>query len=672
MDGVILRSTYRRRLDAGSDTTWFGTFDLELDRKPGTSGACDATDLPRGSRLALWCAMQLEPSDASGVRVVERLAGHLVLEPIDGGPPPSWPWMIEGLRSRFPARHSNDGPEAAWLILPDGSTVIVDVEPSRAAEPPRSALADSTAAPHDHASVVPVTPHPRQVELRSTAVRHRRARLAVSTTAIADVWSSVAGLGQRSGWDVLDTLGVDSDATPATLAIVAELSEEAYDLDIADGAITIRAGGDRGIRHALVTLGQLLAVEAGAPELSVSDKPQVAFRGIHLDLARRWFEPDVVERMIDIAAWRKLSHVHLHLTDDEAWRFHVDAYPTLASIGGTRGHGLALAPSCGSGPAPYGRAYTNGEIGRWVQRADALGITLVPEVDVPGHCHAALVSVPELRDPDDASTVSSVQGYPNNVLVPGRPITMTFLEAVFATLADLFPSSPTLHIGGDEVPFGSWEGSPDTRAYAAARAHDRPRGQVDAMCAGDEVGAVDQQRLEADPGDASPPRMGRIRVLHGTHEDYLRALQTRFAGLDLAGLDVVLDCANGATHRAAPEIFRRLGADPVVVADAPDGRNINDGCGSTHVDRLGEIVVAGGHALGFAFDGDGDRLLAVDRHGVVVDGDELIALAALHLRRAGRLTGDGVAVTVMTNYGFYGAMEAFLGKHLKPQQQPRD
>ena len=181
---------------------------------------------------------------------------------------------------------------------------------------------------------------------------------------------------------------------------------------------------------------------------------------------------------------------------------------------------------------------------------------------------------------------------------------------------------------------------------------------ADAFKLSDATELAIEQRLEADPGDASPPRIGRIRVLHGTHEDYLRALQTRFAALDLAGLDVVLDCANGATHRAAPEIFRRLGADPVVVADAPDGRNINDGCGSTHVDRLGEIVVAGGHALGFAFDGDGDRLLAVDRHGVVVDGDELIALAALHLRRAGRLTGDGVAVTVMTNYGFYGAMEA--------------
>jgi len=95
-----------------------------------------------------------------------------------------------------------------------------------------------------------------------------------------------------------------------------------------------------------------------------------------------------------------------------------------------------------------------------------------------------------------------------------------------------------------------------------------------------------------------------------------------------------------------------------VVGDAPDGRNINAGCGSTHLDGLVETVTTGGHDVGFAFDGDGDRVLAVDRNGAVVDGDELVALAALHLRRTGRLAGDGVAVTVMTNYGFHAAMEA--------------
>ncbi len=150
--------------------------------------------------------------------------------------------------------------------------------------------------------------------------------------------------------------------------------------------------------------------------------------------------------------------------------------------------------------------------------------------------------------------------------------------------------------------------------------------------------------------------IGRVREVRGTHEDYLRELHTRFAELDLHGLDVLLDCANGATHRVAPEIFRRLGAEVHVIADSPDGRNINAGCGSTHVQELAEHVRTGGHDVGFAFDGDGDRVLAVDGAGEVVDGDELMALAALHLKRTGRLAGGGVAVTVMTNYGFHAAM----------------
>src|SRR3954447_18521279 len=166
-----------------------------------------------------------------------------------------------------------------------------------------------------------------------------------------------------------------------------------------------------------------------------------------------------------------------------------------------------------------------------------------------------------------------------------------------------------------------------------------------------------EARLEDGVGGDPIVTIGRIRALHGTEEDYLRELHTRFAELDLSGLDVLLDCANGATYAAAPEIFRRLGADVTAVADTPDGRNINKGCGSTHVQALAEQVAAGGHDVGFAFDGDGDRVLAVDRNGVVVDGDELIALAALHLRDAGRLPGDGVAVTVMTNFGFHSAMK---------------
>jgi len=171
----------------------------------------------------------------------------------------------------------------------------------------------------------------------------------------------------------------------------------------------------------------------------------------------------------------------------------------------------------------------------------------------------------------------------------------------------------------------------------------------------DEAEARIEARLEAGAG-GSAAEPGRVTAMHGTLEDYLRALGERFADLDLAGRRILLDCANGATFRAAPEIFRRLGASVEAIAAGPDGRNINDGCGSTHVEALAAATARGGHDVGFAFDGDGDRVLAADRTGAVVDGDEILALGALHLRETGRLPGNGVAVTVMANYGFHSAM----------------
>ena len=184
---------------------------------------------------------------------------------------------------------------------------------------------------------------------------------------------------------------------------------------------------------------------------------------------------------------------------------------------------------------------------------------------------------------------------------------------------------------------------------------------ADGMKLSDEAEARIEAGVRADAGrrdGTTAPPPGRVEPLHGAAADYLRALESRFAGLDLSGRRIVLDCANGAAHRVGPEIFRRLGAEIEVIADRPDGRNINARCGSTHVESLAERVAAGGFHAGFAFDGDADRVLAADRRGEVVDGDELIALAALHLRGEGRLPGNGVAVTVMTNYGFHRAMEA--------------
>lgn len=150
--------------------------------------------------------------------------------------------------------------------------------------------------------------------------------------------------------------------------------------------------------------------------------------------------------------------------------------------------------------------------------------------------------------------------------------------------------------------------------------------------------------------------IGTISPLLGATEDHLRALDERFAELDLSGIRVALDCAHGATVDVAAEAFRRRGADVVVIGDRPDGRNINAGVGSTHPEALVTLVREQACSIGFAFDGDGDRVLAVDHEGRISDGDELLALIAIHLRDRGRLAG-GVAVTVMSNYGFHAAME---------------
>jgi phosphoglucosamine mutase len=168
---------------------------------------------------------------------------------------------------------------------------------------------------------------------------------------------------------------------------------------------------------------------------------------------------------------------------------------------------------------------------------------------------------------------------------------------------------------------------------------------------GDQVEAAIEARLDQ-PG---VPEVGLVRALEGAFDDYIRELRSSFS-LDLSGMKVALDCANGATHRAAPAIFGALGAELELIANEPDGRNINADCGSTHPEGLIELVGSSGADIGFAYDGDGDRVLAADGAGRLHDGDDLIALIARDLAQRDELQG-GVAVTVMTNYGFLTAMK---------------
>ena len=137
---------------------------------------------------------------------------------------------------------------------------------------------------------------------------------------------------------------------------------------------------------------------------------------------------------------------------------------------------------------------------------------------------------------------------------------------------------------------------------------------------------------------------------------YADSIEASLEGRDLAGLRIVIDCANGSATTIAPHVLRRLGADLLVIHGDPNGTNINEGCGSTHPEDLQKAVVDRDAHAGLAFDGDADRVLAVDAHGDLVDGDQIISINALDLRARDRLRNDTVVVTVMTNLGFRRAM----------------
>ncbi len=436
----VLRSTYRREGGgAGRFDVTVQLFDTQLDR----------ADL-----LGMCTGTAIRPTTESSATVHEAVSTRLRLRPdppelIDG----LERWSIPGLQPQHPASHANDGPVAAWIERADGSTIELDVEPAELwGAPPIS-----TRTPPQATDATPgLLPQPATVHSDGSL------RLGIGVRVVsdpADRWPAVAALALRLGVDLAGRSGVlELDA-----ALDAGLPHGAYDLEIDGSEARLRAATPTAITHGMVTLAQLIA--SGVPErVHVVDGPQHARRGVSVDLARRWFEPSLIERIIDLAAWRKLTHVQLHLTDDEAWRVPVEAYPALTEIGGLRGHGLVIGPLCGSGAAPYGRAYTPAEIDRWVARAEGLAVELVPEIDIPGHCHAALAAVPELRDPDDRSRPVSVQGFTDNVLVPGRATTR-FLHEVFGSLADLFPHSSVLHVGGDEVPPTAWTQSPRATAF---------------------------------------------------------------------------------------------------------------------------------------------------------------------------------------------------------------
>lgn len=265
----------------------------------------------------------------------------------------------------------------------------------------------------------------------------------------------------------------NSAGFPCTLSHDVSL-DHACQLKVTDAGAELRYRDEAGKQAAQAYWLQLVLQWQAAGSLTscaLSASPRFDYRGVHLDVVRHYFPAATLLDWLDLFALFQFNHFHWHLTDDDAWRVPSDAFPQLAEKACWRGHDMALPPQMGTGPEPYGGCYSKAEIAAVIERATRLGITVIPEMDIPGHARALLKTLPELVEQDDRSEYSSVQHYSDNTLNPALDSTWSVITTLIDEWCALFPGD-YLHLGSDEVPEGVWQQSPSAMNWAEA--HQRP------------------------------------------------------------------------------------------------------------------------------------------------------------------------------------------------------
>ena len=266
----------------------------------------------------------------------------------------------------------------------------------------------------------------------------------------------------------------------------------AYCLEVTREGIGIRSGDAAGAFYAVQTLRQLLppgALSPGGPvraveipEVRIVDRPCMAYRGLMLDVARHFFTVDEVKRTIDLMALHKMNVFHWHLTDDQGWRIEIRRYPELTRVGSVRRRTLIgkdpggeYDESCRYDETPYGGYYTQEQIREVVDYAARRFITVIPEIEFPGHAVAALASYPWLSCTGERYEVRQTWDIDDRVFCPGRESTFEFIEGVLSEVLELFPSE-YIHIGGDECPTKMWARCGHCQARMRAEGIDDLRG----------------------------------------------------------------------------------------------------------------------------------------------------------------------------------------------------
>ncbi len=351
---------------------------------------------------------------------------------------------------------------------------------------------------------VSLRPGTGQLDLTSDFLLLYQPGLAFEASYLAEAISDLLGASP----DIVEESSPETGPNRICLELEPEgqPSPDAYRLSIsAENGVSISGASPAGVLCGIQTLRAWFPISAWAREggsievgeVEVLDSPRFAYRGLHLDVARNFRKADEVKRLLDLMAFYKLNRFHFHITDDEGWRLEIPGLPELTNVGGHRGHTLderdRLYPSFGSGPNPDPSAssgsgfYSRTEFIDILRYAASRHIEVIPEIDVPGHARAAIKSMQVrhdrlmaegsdseadrylLNDPEDQSVYRSVQGWNDNVVNVCQDSTYAFLEKVIDEVRGMYLEAGvplhSVHVGGDEVPAGVWEGSPRCQAF---------------------------------------------------------------------------------------------------------------------------------------------------------------------------------------------------------------
>ena len=346
------------------------------------------------------------------------------------------------------------------------------------------------AAEPQSGSAVTIVPEPQSIRQTRTAIRIPAGRILVyagdrELRGLVGVWAEALRKPYEPGEFQTET-GFTRIVSDATLPKVSRsrseskaevklyqdssLAEEQYTLSVnPEEMVVIRGGSAKGVWWGLQTLTQILIESAGNPRedflavsgLEIDDFPQFSYRSAHFDCCRHFFTVAEVKRFIDVLALHKLNTFHWHLTDDQGWRIEIKKYPELTRVGAWRAQSpVGWAGRDGKDGTPYGGYYTRKQIREVVKYAAARQITIIPEIEMPGHAEAALASYNYLGCRGKDYDVWQEWGVNDEVFCIGRDTTFEFLENVLDEVCELFPGE-YIHIGGDECPRDRWRECPD-------------------------------------------------------------------------------------------------------------------------------------------------------------------------------------------------------------------